>query len=115
LATGPIFRASFNTGGYRRLTPVFCRSRFTLWFTLRLQKSPAVQSISDGNHRLVNVRVLVVDDNRTSRRFLHEQIIAWKMRNGKATMHLNACGKGRKKATPIHSPSSTWICRIWTA
>jgi two-component system, sensor histidine kinase and response regulator len=70
----------------------------TFWFTLRLQKSPAVQSISDGNHRLVNVRVLVVDDSRTSRRFLHEQIIAWKMRNGKATSGVHALECLRKGA-----------------
>ena len=25
-ATGPVYRASFSTGGYRRLTPGFCRS-----------------------------------------------------------------------------------------
>jgi signal transduction histidine kinase/CheY-like chemotaxis protein/HPt (histidine-containing phosphotransfer) domain-containing protein len=57
----------------------------TFWFSVRLLKATALPAIPDGDQRLVNVRVLVVDDNRTSRRFLHEQIIAWGMRNGKAT------------------------------
>ena len=42
---------------------------------------------------------------RTSRQFLHEQIIAWKMRNGKpralAPMPSIACGERREKETPI--------------
>jgi two-component system, sensor histidine kinase and response regulator len=70
----------------------------TFWFTVRLRKSPAVQSSSEGSHDLVNVRVLVVDDNRTSRRFLHEQIVAWKMRNGKATSGVDALVCLRKAA-----------------
>jgi PAS domain S-box-containing protein len=70
----------------------------TFWFTMRLQKSAAVQSILDGTHRLVNARVLVVDDNRTSRRFLHDQVIAWKMRNGKATSGADALDHLRKAA-----------------
>jgi PAS domain S-box-containing protein len=57
----------------------------TFWFTVRLQKSAAPQPVPEDHDPLVNLRVLVVDDNRTSRRFLHEQVIAWKMRNGKAT------------------------------
>ena len=91
----------------------------TFWFSVRLRKSTALQPISDGNQRLVNVRVLVVDDNRTSRQFLHEQIIAWRMRNGKATSggrcaRLPAESGARRR--PLSSwPSSTWICRTWTA
>ncbi len=70
----------------------------TFWFTVRLRKSPALQSSLDSSNRLANVRVLVVDDNRTSRRFLHEQIIAWKMRNGKATTGGDALDCLRKAA-----------------
>jgi len=70
----------------------------TFWFSLRLLKSPALQSISDGDNRLVNVRVLVVDDNRTSRRFLQEQINAWKMRNGEATSGADALDCLRRAA-----------------
>jgi PAS domain S-box-containing protein len=57
----------------------------TFWFTLPLQKSPELRSAGDGSHRLVNMRVLIVDDNNISRRFLHEQILALKMRGDIAT------------------------------
>ena len=69
----------------------------TFWFTVRLQKSAVPRSIPE-NHRLVNLRVLVVDDNRTSRRFLHEQVIAWKMRNGEATSGADALDSLRRGA-----------------
>ena len=68
------------------------------WFTVHLQKSAARQSIPEDSSSLVNLRVLVVDDNRTSRRFLHEQVIAWKMRNGKATSGADALACLRKAA-----------------
>src|ERR1700722_9582866 len=42
----------------------------TFLFTVRLQKSPALQPVLDGNHRLANMRVLVVVDNTTSGLFL---------------------------------------------
>ena len=70
----------------------------TFWFTVPLQKSPALQSVLDGDHRLVNMRVLVVDDNTTSGLFLHEQIVAWKMRNGTATTGADALDCLRKAA-----------------
>jgi PAS domain S-box-containing protein len=70
----------------------------TFWFTLRLQKPAEPGPIPDDNHCLVNLRVLVVDDNRTSRRFLHEQVIAWKMRNGKATSGADALDCLRRAA-----------------
>ena len=57
----------------------------TFWFTVSLQKSAAIGSILDGKLPLANVRVLVVDDTVTSCRFLHEQVMAWKMRNGTAS------------------------------
>ena len=44
------------------------------------------------------MRVLVVDDNTTSGRFLHEQIVAWKMRNGTATTGADALDCLRKAA-----------------
>ena len=70
----------------------------TFWFTVRLQKSPALQPVLDGNHRIANMRVLVVDDNTTSGLFLHEQIVAWKMRNGTATTGADALDRLRKAA-----------------
>ena len=70
----------------------------TFWFTVPLQKSPALQPVLDSDHRLVNMRVLVVDDNTTSGLFLHEQIVAWKMRNGTATTGADALDCLRKAA-----------------
>ena len=70
----------------------------TFWFTVSLRKSEAPEPVRDDNHRLLNLRVLVVDDNRTSRRFLHEQVIAWKMRNGKATSGADALDCLRRAA-----------------
>jgi two-component system sensor histidine kinase/response regulator len=70
----------------------------TFWFTVCLQKSASLESIPDESHRLVDLRVLVVDDNSTSRKFLHEQVIAWKMRNGKATSGADALSSLRKAA-----------------
>jgi PAS domain S-box-containing protein len=70
----------------------------TFLFTVRLQKSAALQPVLDGNHRLANMRVLVVDDNATSGLFLHEQIVAWKMRNGTATTGADALDRLRKAA-----------------
>jgi PAS domain S-box-containing protein len=70
----------------------------TFWFTVHLRKPEALQPIPDDNHSLVNLRVLVVDDNRTSRKFLHEQVIAWRMRNGKAISGGDALDCLRKAA-----------------
>ena len=52
------------------------------WFTVRLQRQPAAASQPNAEHELVNMRVLIVDDNATSGSFLHEQIVAWRFRNG---------------------------------
>jgi two-component system sensor histidine kinase/response regulator len=54
----------------------------TFWFTVPLRKSPPPQSTLDSDHRLANLRALLVDDNAVSGQFIHEQILAWKMRNG---------------------------------
>ena len=55
-------------------------------------------AVLDGDHRLVDMRVLIVDDNTTSRRFLHEQIVAWKMRDGTATTGTDALDCLRRAA-----------------
>jgi two-component system sensor histidine kinase/response regulator len=70
----------------------------TFWFTVHLQKSSALQSVLDGNHRLVSMRVLVVDDNTTRGQFLHEQIHSWKMRSGTATTGADALERLRRAA-----------------
>ncbi len=68
------------------------------WFTVHLLKPPSIQPIATGNHGLVNLRIFVVDDNETSGRFLHEQIVAWKMRDGVATNGAEALQCLRKAA-----------------
>jgi PAS domain S-box-containing protein len=54
----------------------------TFWVVFRFSRQtepvPQPRSIDE----FVNTRVLVVDDNETSRQFLHKQIIAWQLRNG---------------------------------
>ena len=67
-------------------------------FTVHLRRPKALQPIADDNQSLVNQRVLVVDDNRTSRKFLHEQVIAWRMRNGKAISGADALDSLRRAA-----------------
>jgi two-component system sensor histidine kinase/response regulator len=53
----------------------------TFWFTVCLNKSQAPCSLMERNHLLVKMRVLVIDENTISRQFLHEQILALKMRS----------------------------------
>ena len=57
----------------------------TFWFTVRIEKPmltlPTVAGERDG---WSNLRVLVVDDNATSRQILRHQIFAWKLQKGSA-------------------------------
>jgi PAS domain S-box-containing protein len=68
------------------------------WFTVRLRKSHLRQFTSDSNHRLVNMRALIVDDNAVSGQFIREQLIAWEMRNGIATTGAKALDELRRAA-----------------
>jgi signal transduction histidine kinase/DNA-binding response OmpR family regulator len=56
------------------------------WFTLRLQKQPegGTKATPPRRASLRDLRVLVVDDNETNRKIVHEQIVSWDMRNGMA-------------------------------
>jgi len=57
----------------------------TFWFTARLRKAPErpqASKIAPGLLR--DLRVLIVDDNKTNREILHHQVISWGMRNGSA-------------------------------
>src|SRR5260370_2961623 len=71
---------------------------WTFWFTVRLQKQPVSPSALEGNRIFVNARVLIVDDNATNGRFLHEQIVAWKMRSGTANTGSDALDCLRRAA-----------------
>jgi len=54
----------------------------TFWFTLPLQldTNPQVAPVPVADLR--GLRAMIVDDNETNRRVLHEQITSWGMRNG---------------------------------
>ncbi|MHB8645980.1 MAG: response regulator [Thermomicrobiales bacterium] len=57
----------------------------TFHFTARFARQSAASAGADRPHAdLRGKRVLIVDDNATNRRLLHEQIVAWGMRNGSA-------------------------------
>ncbi len=58
----------------------------TFWFTARLAKQ-AGATVAGGDEDLAlpaGTRVLVVDDNRASRQFLHRQVVSWGVRDGYA-------------------------------
>jgi two-component system, sensor histidine kinase and response regulator len=58
----------------------------TFRFTVELDKQPErTAEHSFSRHvNLRSLRVLVVDDNETNREIVHEQVISWGMKNGKA-------------------------------
>jgi two-component system, sensor histidine kinase and response regulator len=49
---------------------------------LRFYRQAEVKIQPQNIHEFVDTRVLIVDDNETSRQLLHKQIIAWRLRNG---------------------------------
>ena len=57
----------------------------TFWVTLRFERKVEAKIQPQNIHEFVDTRVLIVDDNETSRQFLHKQIIAWRLRNGCAS------------------------------
>jgi two-component system, sensor histidine kinase and response regulator len=58
----------------------------TFWFTLRLESQPENVSQARRSRKadLRDLRVLVVDDNKTNRKIVHEQVVSWGMTNGMA-------------------------------
>ncbi|MDF3058331.1 MAG: sensor hybrid histidine kinase [Rariglobus sp.] len=57
----------------------------TFWFTARFDRSAGRQPPLAGDRNgWSNLRVLVVDDNATSRQILRHQIFAWKLQKGSA-------------------------------
>ena len=58
----------------------------TFWFALPLEKQPegAHQLPSTPRANLRDLRVLVVDDNETNRKILHEQVASWGMKSDAA-------------------------------
>ena len=89
----------------------------TFFFTLPLKKQQegAQRRAFTPQANLSGLRVLVVDDNKTNRKIVHEQIISWGMKNGQAED-----GKKALEMLPgVPSPTTWrfWICRChrWTA
>jgi two-component system, sensor histidine kinase and response regulator len=59
----------------------------TFFFTARLKKQPAGAQLTLTPHShadLRDLRILIVDDNETNRKILHNQVISWGMKNGQA-------------------------------
>jgi CheY-like chemotaxis protein len=55
----------------------------TFWFTAQLEKQPQeVQTVPMAPADPSGLRVLVVDDNETNRKIVHEQVTSWGMKNG---------------------------------
>ncbi len=54
----------------------------TFWFTVRLDKASVSAQTAPTRHvDLSGLKVLVVDDNETNRKIMHEQVISWGMKN----------------------------------
>jgi PAS domain S-box-containing protein len=56
----------------------------TFWFTVRLEKQRAAAKIPLDQAGLADLRVLIVDDNKTNRRILEDQLQAWGIRAASA-------------------------------
>jgi len=54
----------------------------TFWFTARFERPSDQPPVAGERDGWSNVRVLVVDDNATSRQILRHQIFAWKLQKG---------------------------------
>ena len=54
----------------------------TFWVKLKFDRQVEVKMQPQTIHEFVDTRVLIVDDNETSRKFVHNHILAWRLRNG---------------------------------
>ncbi len=76
----------------------------TFWFTARFEKPAGAQVLAIDKHDgWSNLRVLVVDDNATSRRILRHQIFAWKLQKGSAAGGYEALRVLRTAAAEGHA------------
>jgi signal transduction histidine kinase/CheY-like chemotaxis protein len=78
----------------------------TFWFTARLSVSATRTTHPKTPFEgLRGLRILIVDDNETNRNILHEQVLAWGMRNGRASSGPEALAILRtaaKRGEPYH-------------
>ncbi|QIN81445.1 response regulator [Rubrobacter tropicus] len=57
----------------------------TFWFTAHLERSPlGARTVRNRYADLGGLKILVVDDNETNRRVVHQQVVSWDMKNGAA-------------------------------
>jgi two-component system sensor histidine kinase/response regulator len=71
----------------------------TFWFTTMLEKQvKGVATVRERKSELADLRVLIVDDNATNRKIVHQQILSWGMRNGGATTAMEALEILRREA-----------------
>ena len=54
----------------------------TFWVVFKFDRQGEAQTEPRSIRKFFDTRVLIVDDNKTSRQFLHQQIIAWGLSNG---------------------------------
>src|SRR5271165_4430099 len=62
----------------------------TFWVLLRFRRQIEAEIPPQNKHEFVDTRVLIVDDNETSRQSLHKQITAWRLSNGCASTGVEA-------------------------
>jgi signal transduction histidine kinase/AmiR/NasT family two-component response regulator len=75
----------------------------TFWFTAQFEKLDGLQNVTAGERDgWSNLRVLVVDDNATSRQILRHQIFAWKLQKGSAASGSEALRVLRAAAADGH-------------
>jgi signal transduction histidine kinase/AmiR/NasT family two-component response regulator len=75
----------------------------TFWFTAQFEKLDGLQNVAAGERDgWSNLRVLVVDDNATSRQILRHQIFAWKLQKGSAASGSEALRVLRAAAADGH-------------
>jgi len=75
----------------------------TFWFTARFEKSAGnLAPLAGARHGWSDLRVLVVDDNATSRQILRHQIFAWKLQKGSAANGHEALSVLRAAAADGH-------------
>jgi two-component system sensor histidine kinase/response regulator len=70
----------------------------TFWVVLKFLRPVDVVVEAENTHQFAGTRVLVVDDNETTRQFLDRQLFAWGLRDGCAATGEEALAKLREAA-----------------
>ncbi len=67
----------------------------TFWVTFKFHRQIEAEIQPQNIHQFFDARVLIVDDNETSRQFLQKQIIAWRL-------HTGCAGTGEEALAMLH-------------